>query len=74
MRDKKKTMKPIPSRIPITALLLVPTFALYADVKGDIKTETPEQAAARIAKMEKVADHALVPPAVNTSPWFGRME
>lgn len=31
-------------------------------------TETPEKAAARIAKMEKVADHALVPPVVNTSP------
>lgn len=30
--------------------------------------ETPEEAAARIAKMEKVADHALVPPTVNTSP------
>lgn len=30
--------------------------------------ETPEEAAARIAKMEKVADHALVPPRINTSP------
>ena len=30
--------------------------------------ETPEEAAARIAKMEKVAEHALVPPVVNTSP------
>lgn len=30
--------------------------------------ETPHEAAARIAKMEKVADHALVPPTVNTSP------
>ncbi|NNE92454.1 MAG: exo-alpha-sialidase [Verrucomicrobiales bacterium] len=30
--------------------------------------ETPEEAAARIAKMEKVADHALVPPVINTSP------
>lgn len=31
-------------------------------------TETPEESAARIAKMEKIADHALVPPVVNTSP------
>lgn len=31
-------------------------------------SETPEEAAARIAKMEKIADHALVPPVVNTSP------
>ena len=30
--------------------------------------ETPEEAAARIAKMEKVADHALTPPVINTSP------
>jgi len=30
--------------------------------------ETPEQAAARIARMEKIAAHALVPPVVNTSP------
>jgi len=32
------------------------------------KKETPEQASARISKMEKVAEHALVPPVVNTSP------
>lgn len=31
-------------------------------------SETPEEAAARIAKMEKIAGHALVPPVVNTSP------
>lgn len=30
--------------------------------------ETAEQATARIQKMEKVAEHALVPPKVNTSP------
>lgn len=30
--------------------------------------ETPEEAAARIARMEKVAEHALTPPEVNTSP------
>lgn len=30
--------------------------------------ETPEEATARIARMEKVADHALVPPVVNTTP------
>ena len=30
--------------------------------------ETAEEAAARIAEMEKVADHALVPPVLNTSP------
>lgn len=30
--------------------------------------ETVEEAAARIAEMEKVADHALVPPVLNTSP------
>jgi hypothetical protein len=32
------------------------------------KQETVEEAAARIAEMEKVADHALVPPVLNTSP------
>ncbi|MCG8601500.1 MAG: exo-alpha-sialidase [Verrucomicrobiales bacterium] len=31
-------------------------------------SETPEEAVARIAKREKIADHALVPPVVNTSP------
>jgi hypothetical protein len=36
--------------------------------KVETRKETPEQAAARIAKMQKVADHALVPPVVNTSP------
>ncbi len=30
--------------------------------------ESPAAAAARIAEMEKVADHALVPPQLNTSP------
>ncbi len=30
--------------------------------------ETPEEAAARIAKMEQIADHALTPPKINTSP------
>ncbi|MDF1754906.1 MAG: exo-alpha-sialidase [Verrucomicrobiales bacterium] len=35
--------------------------------KATIK-ETPEEAEIRIAKMEKIADHALVPPTVNTSP------
>lgn len=33
-----------------------------------IIAETPEEAAARIAEMEKIAEHALVPPVVNTSP------
>ena len=32
------------------------------------KQETAEEAAARIEEMEKVADHALVPPVLNTSP------
>jgi len=36
--------------------------------KVETKMETPEQAAARISKMEKVAEHALIPPVVNTSP------
>lgn len=31
-------------------------------------SETPEEASARIAKMEMIAEHALVPPVVNTSP------
>ncbi len=30
--------------------------------------ETPEEAAARIKKMEAIAEHALVPPTLNTSP------
>ena len=36
--------------------------------KPPAKKETPKEAAARIAKMEQVAEHALVPPVVNTSP------
>ncbi len=32
------------------------------------KSESPEEKAARIAEMEKIADHALVPPVLNTSP------
>ena len=32
------------------------------------KPETAEEMARRIAEMEKVADHALVPPVLNTSP------
>ncbi len=32
------------------------------------KRETGNEAAARIAEMEKVAEHALVPPVLNTSP------
>ena len=36
--------------------------------KSPAKKETPEEAAARIAKMEQVAEHALVPPVVNASP------
>ncbi len=31
-------------------------------------TETPEEAAERIQRMERVAAHALVPPVLNTSP------
>ena len=34
----------------------------------DLKLETAEETAARIAEMEKIADHALVPPVLNTSP------
>lgn len=30
--------------------------------------DPPEEVAARIERMEKIADHALVPPTVNTSP------
>ena len=36
--------------------------------KPPAKKETPKEAAARIVKMEKIAEHALVPPVVNTSP------
>ena len=32
------------------------------------KTESPDEAAARIQEMEKVAEHALIPPTLNTSP------
>jgi hypothetical protein len=35
---------------------------------GELQPESPEQRAARIVEMEKVADHALVPPVLNTSP------
>lgn len=46
--------------VALIVLALVPSFAQ--------SEELAEEAAARIAKMEKVADHALVPPVVNTSP------
>jgi len=36
--------------------------------KAGASRETREEEQARIAKMEKIADHALVPPTVNTSP------
>jgi len=36
--------------------------------KAGVDSETSEQASVRIAKMEKVAEHALVSPIVNTSP------
>lgn len=49
----------------LTALFLAMTAGIS---QAEDKKETPEQAAVRIAKMEKVADHALVPPVVNTSP------
>ncbi|MEC5127986.1 family 16 glycoside hydrolase [Verrucomicrobiales bacterium BCK34] len=32
------------------------------------KVETPEETAVRIRELEKVAEHALVPPVLNTSP------
>lgn len=41
---------------------------LLAAGKPMPRKETPEEAAARISRMEKIADHALVPPVVNTSP------
>lgn len=44
----------------LIALAAAPAFAQ--------SEEGPEEAAARIEKMEKVADHALVPPLVNTFP------
>jgi predicted neuraminidase len=51
---------------------VVPGFGGRPAVKlvrtQDREQETAEDAAARIAKMEKVADHALVPPVLNTSP------
>lgn len=45
----------------------LPVIALGAS-QGSEVTETREQEATRITKMEKVARHALVPPVVNTSP------
>ncbi len=52
------------------ATIYVVTFSLLAQDTSQAPAdgETPEQAAVRIATMEKVADHALVPPVVNTSP------
>jgi len=52
---------------------MTPTLIVFAVIAPGIATavhsaETPEEEAARIGKMEKVADHALVPPVVNTSP------
>ena len=68
----------------LIALLLAPTLALCVEksgtrsnAKGTLlavakSNDTPKpdasKEAARIAKMEKIADHALVPPKVNTSP------
>ncbi|MCB1225274.1 MAG: exo-alpha-sialidase, partial [Verrucomicrobiales bacterium] len=46
----------------LLATLSLPLLPAYAD------EETAEQAAARIAQMEKIADLALVPPVMNSHP------
>ena len=35
---------------------------------GEVSAETPEEATNRIKRMEQIADFALVPPTLNTSP------
>jgi hypothetical protein len=52
----------------VLVLCLAASLSPAQDSGKEPKSETPEEAAARIAKMEKIADHALVPPVVNTSP------
>lgn len=51
----------------IFAWLLI-FIAVSRQMQQDAIAETPEESAARIERMEKVADYALVPPQVNTSP------
>lgn len=47
-----------------TLIWLIPSFVL----SGSLMAEEPSSDAARIAAMEKIADLALVPPTLNTSP------
>jgi hypothetical protein len=48
------------------SLLLAAVLTLC--LAAESPAETPEEATARIARMEAVAEHALVPPTLNTSP------
>jgi len=53
----------------ITALLLLAPLAAPQAAGTEVKlVESKPESAARIEQMEQVAEHALVPPSVNTSP------
>lgn len=56
-------MKPL-----IVLLITLVSFSIGFAAEPEPKPESPEEAAARIEQMEKIADLALVPPALNTSP------
>ncbi len=59
-----KTQHGIVSFVVMSAMVI----ALSSVAAQDGKKESPADAQARIRRMEKIADHALVPPIPNTSP------
>jgi hypothetical protein len=63
----KRTLKPS-DRLHFRKLAFLVTGKDTEIALAKPKRETSEAAAARIQRMEKVAEHALVPPTVNTSP------
>ncbi|MFT4688667.1 MAG: photosystem II stability/assembly factor-like uncharacterized protein [Limisphaerales bacterium] len=65
-RGEKLTVRKL--AFPVLGKGLTIRLLAAGNPKAAVKKETSEQAAIRIAKMEKIADHALVPPVVNTSP------
>ncbi|TWT95658.1 family 16 glycoside hydrolase [Neorhodopirellula pilleata] len=50
------------------SIALIAMSSGFASEPRTAKQESAEQSSARIAEMEQVAEHALVPPVLNTSP------
>ena len=55
-------------RLSIHAFSLLVVISVASGSRNLMAEDGPSKDAARIAKMEKIADHALVPPVANTSP------